>query len=276
MKKFVATITTFATFFQAVPAMAWVGGPYSNNIADGRAGGVFQGTISMKNGSGMFRFATSSEPFLSPNANAVIIHKGITYFGDCFGMVDGPSKRISGITNGLSNISTDTVVQPTGGSFINLGNAITINSNTVPIGAPNIQFGNGLDNFVCNSEWSGRIQGPRPGMTFKAKGYAHFFSAADSHSTSTYTLSGNYTTNAANISNPSTGGDLIVVGPYNIVRTLATTPVTTVTTNVTVPGSIRADVTNEASSKEKVKIKVFGSRVSPIAYTQYTNAAPNP
>ena len=54
MKKYAAALTFLSVLFQSTSAMAWIGGPYSNNTADGKSGGVFQGTITMKNGSVLF------------------------------------------------------------------------------------------------------------------------------------------------------------------------------------------------------------------------------
>ena len=229
MKKFVATLTLIATLFQAVPAMAWVGGPYSNNAADGRSGGVFQGMITMSNGSGMFRFSTGSEPFISPNANSVIFHEGLVYYGDCFGMVDFPSKKISAVTNGRTNIT------------------YPANTPVTPVGTPSIQFGNGADDSIANVSWSGKLTKTAPGVLFKGKGFAYFFEANYSNQIQT-----TITTNG-------------------IIEELPGDPVpireTTISQGIT---------ENEMTPKQKVKIKVFGSRVSPIAYTTFTVAAPNP
>ena len=165
MKKIAASLAFLSVLFQSTSAMAWVGGPYSNNTHDGKSGGVFQGTITMKNGSGMFRFATGSEPFISPNASSVVIHQGLVFYGDCFGMVDFTAKRVSGITNGSTT----------------LGGSVT------PVGVPSFPFSNGNDAFTCNTEWSGKISRTAPGVTFKAKGYAYVFDSNYQNNTSTTT-----------------------------------------------------------------------------------------
>ncbi len=230
MKKIVASLTLLSMLFQAAPAMAWVGGPYSNNAADGRFGGVFQGMITMKNGSGMFRFSSGSEPFISPNANSVVFHQGLVYYGDCFGMVDFPSKKISGITNGRTTIT-----------------APAASAQLTPVGTPSIQFGNGADDFIANIEWSGKLTKTAPGVLFKAKGWAYFFEA-------------NY------VNQIST--DIITVG---IQDEIPGEPTATVDTSIT-----QTITENEPTPKQKVRVKVFGSRVSPIAYTTFTVAAPTP
>ncbi len=229
MKKIVALLTLVSFLFQAAPAMAWVGGPYSNNTHDGRSGGVFQGMITMKNGSGMFRFSSGSEPFISPNANSVIFHQGLTYFGDCFGMVDFPSKKISGIMNGRTTIT------------------FPANTPATPTGSPSIQFGNGADDFIANVEWSGKLTRTAPGVLFKGKGYAYFFEANYSNQIST---------------------SIITVG---IQDEIPGEPAATIDTSIT-----QTITQNEPTPKQKVKIKVYGSRVSPIAFTTFTVAAPNP
>jgi hypothetical protein len=234
MKNFFASLTFVSILFQSTSAMAWVGGPYSNNTPDGKSGGVFQGTISMKNGSGMFRFATGSEPFISPNANSVIFHEGLVYYGDCFGMVDFQAKRISGITNGLTDFDVN---NGAGGS-----------GNITPIGTPAFIFGNSATGFfVCNTEWAGKINKTAPGVTFKAKGYAYVFDGAGQNVTTTSIT----TESAANVDLPNDTG------------TVTTTTVQTI-------------VSNEPAEKTKLKIKVYGSRVSTIAYTSFGAATPTP
>jgi hypothetical protein len=229
MKKIVASVTALSFFLQAMPAMAWVGGPYSNNTHDGKTGGVFQGMVTMKNGSGMFRFSTGSEPFISPNANSVMFHQGLVFYGDCFGMVDFPSKRVSGVTNGNSNIN------------------FPANTPVTPIGTPSIQFGNGNDNYICNTQWSGRFNRTAPGVTFKAKGHAYIFQSDYSNQTTT---------------------DIITSG---IIEELPGDPAPIRETTITQTIS-----SSSPAPKKKVKIRVYGSRVSTIAYTAFGTATPTP
>ena len=224
MKKFAAALTFLSVLFQSTSAMAWVGGPYSNNTFDGKSGGVFQGTMTMKNGSGMFRFATGSEPFNSPNAESVVFHEGLVFYGDCFGQVDFHAKRVSGITNGNT----------------------TLGGNVTPIGAPVFPFGNGNDAFICNTQWAGKMKKTYPGMTFRAKGWAYIFDSNYQNNTTTV-----ITTDFAPVDLPNDGG----------------TVTTTVTQNIS---------SNDGAPKTKVKIKVYGSRVSPVAYTGFGTATPTP
>lgn len=224
MKKYAAALTFLTVLFQSTSAMAWIGGPYSNNTADGKSGGVFQGTITMKNGSGMFRFSTGQEPFNSPNAESVVFHEGLVFYGDCFGQVDFHAKRVSGITNGNTA----------------LGGGVT------PIGAPVFPFSNGNDAFICNTQWAGKMRKVYPGLTFRAKGWAYIFDSNYQNNTST-----TITTDFAPVDLPNDGG--------------------TVTTTVTQTIS-----SNQGAPKTKVKIKVYGSRVSPVAYTAFGTATPTP
>lgn len=229
MKKLIASITALSFFLQAVPAMAWVGGPYSNNTPDGKSGGVFQGMISMKNGSGMFRFASGAEPFISPNANSVVFHKGLVFYGDCFGMVDFPSKRVSGITNGLTTITYDQ------------------NPGVTATGTPLLQFSNGSENYICNTQWNGKFTCTAPNPIFKAKGYAYIFERDYSNTITT---------------------DIITTG---IIEELPGDPPpireTTISQSIT---------QSEPTPKQRVKIKVYGSRVSTIAYTAFGVATTTP
>lgn len=235
MKKFIALVTVVSFFFQAVPAMAWVGGPYSNNTTDGFSGGIFQGMISMKNGSGLFKFSTGSESTVSPNASSVVFHQGLVFYGDCWGLVDFHSKKISGITNGQSSLGT--------------GDAGAAAGTTD--GLPSIPFGNGNDSFVCNTQWSGKITKSVPVPLFRAKGFAYIFDATYSNTITT---------------------DVVTDG---IIEELPGDPApirqTTITQTIT---------QSESAPKQKIRIRVRGSRVSfipdTITLTPAVTPAPAP
>ncbi len=224
MKKLAVALTFISVFFQAVPAMAFVGGPYGNNTHDGFQGGVFQGMMSFKNGSGMFRFSTGLEPYVSPFAQSVVFHKGIGYFGECFGMVDFPSKKISGSTNGLSS--------PPG--------------STSGAGTPST-FTNGNIQQVCNTVWNGKLTSTSPSVRFRAKGFAYVFDAAYSNTTDTTII-----TAGVHVDLP--------VPPGGAIDTTVTQVITE----------------HDTPPMERVKIRVFGGRVSPVAYSVFGTAAATP
>lgn len=255
MKKFSATITLLALAFQSVPAMAWVGGPYSNNTPDGKSGGVFQGSVTFKNGSGTFKFATGAEPFITPQASSVMMHEGVVYYGDAFGMVDFQSESITCTTNGLSSLGTVTPLDQT-------TTDPSVVNGTTPVGDPGTTFGNGFDNGVCNTQFAGKIKGPSPGTTFKGKGWAYVFAADDYDVTFTTATTGPESTYLPIFEIDDNGNaavtDYVVVPP----------------TNATQTQNFQAEY--EPSEKRKFRTRVYGSRVSTIAYTTFGQASTTP
>jgi hypothetical protein len=213
---------------QGSPALAHVGGPYSNNTHDGLQGGVFQGTFRMKNGSGVFRFSTGVDPFLSPVANCVVFHQGIVYAGDCFGTVDYVSKTVSGITNGAAG-----------------GTGAQVNPTVFPTGGGGIS--QGQVNYVFNSEWSGKITKTAPSVRFKIKGWGYVFNPGN-----------------VSVTNTFTSQDWVQVLPGD-------PPVTVVFhTDTTTSETTQPKITS------RVKIRGFGGRITPIAYTGIGTATPTP
>jgi hypothetical protein len=152
MKKTVSIIAILSLLAQTTPLFAWTGGPYSGNTADGFQGGVWQYTMSMRNGMGMARFSAGLEPIISAQAQSVIIHQGLTYYGECFGMVDTVSKKVSGITN--SHTSPP--------------------NSTTGLGTPNT-FRNGQQDYICNTSFTGKLTSTKPVPRFRGKGFAYFF-----------------------------------------------------------------------------------------------------
>lgn len=252
MKKFSASITLLALAFQSVPAMAWVGGPYSNNTTDGKSGGVFQGTMTFKNGSGSFKFATGAEPFISPQASSVVMHEGLVYYGDAFGTADFESKTITCITNGNTNIGVVTPVT----SLFNA--TVTITSSETPIGTPSFPFGNGSDNGVCNTQFAGKINKTAPGTTFKGKGWAYVFSADEFDVKDTSTSTG-----PASDYLPIFSAVGIISGYFEVKPN-----------DSTQTQELSRDV--KPAEKRKFRTRVFGSRVSTIAYTAFGQASTTP
>jgi hypothetical protein len=233
MKKITALLT-LASFFvgQTAPLMAWVGGPYSGNTYDGFQGGVFQYTLSMKNGMGMARFASSLEAMVSPFAQGVVFHEGITYYGESFGMIDTVSSTASGIINGLSAPANSITGAPQ--------NA----------GVPNTFRNSASHNYVANVAWNGKITNKRPTIRFKGKGFAYFFDE-NYEDTSTTSID-------------SVEATVEIPGPPGTDPGVRTSSTVQTITSAGLPPMV------------KKKVKVFGGRISPIAYAVATPLTASP
>ena len=101
MKKIIAFVTLAA--FHASSAYAWVGGPWSSNTHDNHTTGLFGGTITMKNGSGIFRFSSTDTAQMGAFNSSMIYYKGVTFLGSCQANVDFNEKTVDGITNGSAS-----------------------------------------------------------------------------------------------------------------------------------------------------------------------------
>jgi hypothetical protein len=178
MKKFGAYLSLIGLFSQAT-ALAWVGGPYSNNTYDGFDGGIFGGTIRGSACSGIFKFSQGNEAYVSPFGDSIVYHKGMAYYGECYGFVDFDSKTVSGVTNGSNNGSNlnDPNASP---QFRNLyGNGFGVQNGTgAGIAGTNNFGGAGSDTAVANSYWNGKITKSKQTMRFRAKGEMTFFGNA--------------------------------------------------------------------------------------------------
>ena len=185
MKKFGAYLSLIGILSQST-ALAWVGGPYSNNTYDGLDGGVFGGTIRGSHTSGIFKFSQGNEAYVSPFGDSIVYHKGLTYYGECFGNVDFDSKTVSGVTNGSSaganqndpNSSPQYRNLFGGGFGVQNGTATQLGLNTIDVGAT-AQF----PILTANSYWNGKITQSKQTMRFKASGEMSFISAATETST---------------------------------------------------------------------------------------------
>lgn len=246
MKKFGAILSLVGLLSQN-SAFAWLGGPYSNNTYDGITTGLFGGTIRGSNTTGVFKFIQNNEAFVSSFGDSVVYHKGMTYYGESYGQIDFNSSKVSGITNGNS----------AGGNTNDPGQG------------PNFRsvFGTGFgvsnaggENFtsaVANSAWNGKITNKKFAMRFTGKGEMSFF--------------GNPTETTVTVDTNS-------FGDFNEPRTSLATGASTAPGGISgsqgitsaFPGSGRATQTvtrsnNYPDIKDKVKIRVFGSRLSTSA-----------
>ncbi len=190
MKKLIALLTIVS--MQATPAMAWVGGPWSGNTYDGQTSGLFGGTITMKNGSGIFRFTSTETAQMGTYSSSMIYFKGITFFGSCQANIDFQSKTVDGMTNGSAFNRNPGPAQnrttPLVDNNPNFAPGVTVTNQsfTIPL-IPNIVDGEPTPNNyqltnvgtsgpvgIANTQWSGRLTATKPNVRFKAKGTANF------------------------------------------------------------------------------------------------------
>jgi hypothetical protein len=178
MKKFGAYLSLLGLLSQA-SALAWVGGPYSNNTYDGFDGGIFGGTIRGSACSGIFKFSQGNEAYVSPFGDSIVYHKGMAYYGECYGFVDFDSKTVSGVTNG-SNSGANQNDPNSSPQFRNLyGSGFGVQNGTgAGIGSTNNFGGAQTDTAVANSYWNGKITKSKQTMRFRAKGEMTFFGNA--------------------------------------------------------------------------------------------------
>jgi hypothetical protein len=227
MKKLTALLTLISFIGgQVTPALAHIGGPYSGNTYDGFQGGIFQGTMTMSGGYGIFRFSTGFEPAITPQAQSVVMLNGLVMYGECFGYVDYASRKVGGVTNSLS----------------------TLPNATTGLGSPS-SFRNGQQDYVCNTNFQGKITTTRPIVLFKGKGVATFFSERyeDGSSTSVDRIE----------------ATVDIPGPDGIT-----------------PGSLSSATAQTITSSglaemETHKLRFSGSRLTPIAYSNLAQAAPS-
>jgi len=254
MKKLIAIITM--TAMQATPALAWVGGPWSGNTYSNSVTGTFGGSITMKNGSGIFRFSATESAQMGAFNTSMIYYKGITFFGSCQANLDFDSKTVDGMTNGSaynrnpgpSQNRTSPIVD--NNPNFNPGTGAANVAYTVPLqpsiidGVPTAATPYTLSSIggsgpvgIANTSWSGKLTRTEPNVRFKAKGEANFFGPQ-----------------------PVVQRMSVKYGP-DVVRN--ETPPATI-----VPGPVQ-EVTVDRGGNDafpdpanRVKIRVFGSRIS--------------
>lgn len=190
MKKLIALITLVS--MQATPAFAWVGGPWSGNTWDSKTTGLFGGTITMKNGSGIFRFTGTETAQMGTYSSSMIYYKGVTFFGSCQANIDFDAKTVDGMTNGSAfnrnpgpaqNRTTPVVdnnpnFQPgttgTNQSFTIPLTPSIIDGEPVPSSFQLTNVGSSGPVGIANTSWSGRLTRTKPNVRFKARGEANF------------------------------------------------------------------------------------------------------
>jgi len=163
----------------------WDGGDYSLILDDV---GIYQASFRFKNGSGFAQWGNNVDlgPSTSSSASAggtsastsssvgsvlnrsLIYHKGIQYFGNATGIADFEGKRISGMTNGQSEVTlSNQTSTSSSGSFFLFGTSNQISASTTAVN-------NGGRGFVANTNWSAKITKTSPIMRFKGTGQITF------------------------------------------------------------------------------------------------------
>jgi hypothetical protein len=171
MKKGFLSFAAFVLALVAAPqAHALVGGPFDNGdfstLLD--EGGIYQASFRFKNGSGMAQFGTnvSMDTFevngggtnLSVLNRSMFYYKGVTFLGTATGTVDHLRKRITGFTNG------DTDVVTTGTTAAGSSNNQTVTPATTTLLSNN---GVGLSS---SSHWDAKITKSHPVLRFTGTG----------------------------------------------------------------------------------------------------------
>lgn len=250
MKKGFLSFTAFVLALVAAPqAHALVGGPFDNGdfsvLLDDN--GIYQAAFRMKNGSGMAQFGTNvtldtfDDTTTGPGTamsvlnRSVIYYRGVTFIGSATGIVDHERKRITGFTNGDSDVATTGTTQQ--GS----------QSNQTKTPATTTLLSNNGVGLSSSSHWDARITKSHPILRFTGKGEFTVINPtlAGTAFNAFEQLIGNYTPPQNTITLGNQIEDLvnaIVVADAN--KDLLVSTINSVSENA-----------------EKVKMHVFGSRI---------------
>lgn len=253
MKKIGAILSLVGLLSQS-SALAWVGGPYSNNTYDGQTSGTFGGTIRGTKTSGIFKFSQDIQPYVSPFGDSIVYHKGLAYYGECYGQVDFDSSSVSGITNGANNGINGSDPNQSGFYRSVFGTGFGVQNGSDAGNATTNQFGNVNGPSTANSYWNGKVTNKKFAVRFQAKGEISFFGNATEVNVTIDTVS------TGDLQDPRVGGETglnsnptAAGGRYNFPGTGSTSQTVTSTNNF-------PDVS------DTVKIKVYGSRTSVGSY----------
>jgi len=166
------------------PALAWKGGPYSNNTVDGLDGGIFQYSFRGNRVSGLARFSqNTSSSYNSEFGDSVLYYNGITYYGESYGYVDFFTDVVDGIVNAAA-AGTD-LNNPAAVLRTSTGTSWPV-FNGVRYGAGNPLFGAYTPGgpeasyMVANASWQGFITRRAPIVRFLGEGEITFFGEGES------------------------------------------------------------------------------------------------
>jgi hypothetical protein len=246
MKKGFLSFTAFLFTLAAVPqAQAWVGGPFDSgdyNILHEREG-VYQATMTYKNGSGFCQFAqdnalgaqttgtgTSLSVFSLEN-RSLLYYKGLTFAGIATGVVDFEARKVHGFTNGSTTVQTNATSG--GGSSSDF---VIVNGGFV--GDPGFGY--------SNSTFTAKISSTAPLLRFSGKGEASFVMDQDMASVQDAVTDTIF---------PAYWADVVATNPV-ITPEIASAGVGVLLDLLAQVNSIEA----VEQRMERVKTKVFGSR----------------
>jgi hypothetical protein len=241
MKKAFLSLSAFMFALVAAPqAQAWVGGPFDSgdyNILHEREG-VYQATMTYKNGSGFCQFAQDNQlvnqggtagnlTVFSLENRSLLYYKGITFAGTCTGVVDMEARRVFATTNGTTNLNTST-----GGTA---NDPVVINGST---GYPGYGY--------ANSTFTAKITKTAPLLRFSGKGEAAFVMDQDLDTVAGEVVNTIWPTYFADFlaSNPVLTADLAAEATATLLNLLA---------------QVRS-IESIENGMDRVKTKVFGSR----------------
>lgn len=160
-------------------ASALVGGPFDNNdyssLLDNS--GVYQVAFRFRNGSGFAQFGNNVDIALYVDISAagagtgnsvrgttysvlnrsLIYYKGVTFLGTAAGMVDHEAKRVTGVTNGSSDVALTGQTASSGTT-----NSVTAATTTL--------INNNSLAFPCNTTFTAKITKSAPVLRFAGTG----------------------------------------------------------------------------------------------------------
>ncbi len=191
MKRIIASLVIGMSALSG-QAFAWVGGPFDNGFHSAalEQNSIYQATLSFKNGSGFCYFqpnasvvpentgTTTYATRGASNNRSVLYYKGITYFGNCFGFVDGEARFIQANFNASSEASTETSSISGGTSATQTTLNPSVYSNITASGK----------SFTANGAFVGKISQTAPSLRFHGQGEISFLTpnGADSINTLAY------------------------------------------------------------------------------------------
>jgi hypothetical protein len=166
------------------PALAWKGGPYSNNTTDGIDGGIFQYSFRGNRVSGLARFTqNTSSSYNSEFGDSVVYYNGITYYGESYGFVDYFSDIVDGTVNATA-AGTDlnnpaAVLRSANGTSWGVFNGVRYGTGN-PLFGPFTPGGPESTYMVANASWTGHITRRNPVPRFFGEGEITFFGEGES------------------------------------------------------------------------------------------------
>jgi hypothetical protein len=218
-----AAMAGLALSSMTTQALAIAGGPFDNGLPSAQLenGGVYQATLSLRNGNGYCYFTPdaqiSPETLGQPQAGvsakgtlfnrSVIYYKGVTYVGSAFGMSDPEASYLQCSINAGSELVNQ---QTQTGQGQGQTNTFNFNQNTASVAN---QIVASARNFTVNGNWEAKFTQTAPTRRFRGSGELVFLAptAADAVSNLALQSYANFISaiNAFFASGPSNGDDSV-------------------------------------------------------------------